>query len=190
MNSRTAERLFEMLREWEDAIASDEVELYFSHDKKIPDCFNAPCERALKDGCEYVMVLEEDVVPSVDALTLLVNGMTDADITFCDYPLDQGKRVTMYLGDKLITGTGCVMFKAKVLRDLMPFSVDRVYDSQGEPQITPNDPNVYGRQDVDIYLRAHQKGYVLKQVGLADHYHVVDYGKPRTNNGCHQIAKL
>ena len=190
MNSRTVERLCEMIAEWDNSIAADDLKLYFSHDKKIPDCFNTPCQEALNDGCDYVMILEEDVVPPIDAISWLVEELYTSDIAFYDYPLDQGKRVTTSLGGKIVTGTGCVMFRAGVLKDLMPFSVDRVYDSQGEPAVMPNDPNVYGRQDIDMYLRAHQKGYSIRQVGVADHYHVQEWGSPRTNNGCHQIVKL
>ena len=180
--SRTVERLLEMVKR----VGALEVRFYFSHDRGIPDCFNVPCQQALTDGCSYVVIIEEDVVPPVNALQDMLYA--SADIAFYDCPLDQG-RSTRYFGDILTSGIGCVMFRAEALGMLLPFSTERLYDKEGN-QIGTNDGTVYGRQDTDMYIRAHKMGFVVKKAGEADHYHVKEWGTPRSNNGCHKIVKL
>lgn len=162
--------------------------LYLIQGLPIPDCFNVPCQEALDDGCEYVMIIEDDIKPPYDALPSLVAALKDADIAFYDYNLEQGS-VTAAAGEAITSGTGCIMFKAEVLKALMPFSIERLYDKQGQV-VGTNDGTVYGRQDTDMFIRAHQAGYKVKCVGRARHFHVKEYGKPRVNNGCHQIVEL
>lgn len=181
VNSRTVEALV-------SAAQSHPTRHYFSHGRPIPDCFNVPCQEALDDGCEYVVIWEDDVVPPPDFLERQLECLQSADIAFYDANLEQGT-ATRTVNGIVTSGIGCVMFRAEVLRSLLPLSSDRLYDKDLQ-LIGTNDGTVYGRQDTEMYVRAHLMGFKAKQAGKADHYHVRAYGNPRDNHGCHDIVAL
>ncbi len=172
---------------------------YFSHSRPIPDCFNEPIGRALADGHDYIWILEEDVVPPHDALETLLRPLAEdhADITFFDYGMANGTDVTARgVGGRFtLSGTGCLATTARVMRALYPFDSRTAYRF---PQMTQlmryseqqSREKVYGRHDIDFFVRVQTAGYRILEVGRAQHLKVKEYGKPGVNNGFHKIEVI
>src|SRR5579859_6955596 len=56
---------------------------YISWDKKIPDCENVLVEKALTDGAEYLLFVEEDTVMPDGAISRML--LKNDDIVAIDY---------------------------------------------------------------------------------------------------------
>jgi hypothetical protein len=187
IHSRTAEALFK-------AVSGVDVKLYWSHDRPIPDCFNMPIRQALDDGCSHIWIVEEDVVIPEDAVERLLGPLLrgEADLTFCDYWCNNGD-VTTSVSGVTVTGTGCVMIPARIMEEFFPF---RSWQTYTFPDLKPlfkyseaqARKHLYGKHDIDFWIRAQNAGYRPLQVGRARHCKVQEYGKSGTNSGFHNIT--
>lgn len=188
IHSRTVESLFEAVS------GIGPYQLYFSHDNPIPECFNIPCEAALADGCEQILILEEDIVLDQHTIRELLKALETADIAYCDYPLDQCMAVNDLYGVRFIC-TGCTMFTADALRQLLPFRADlEIHPKTGEllRTLTAEEAHtkVYGYHDLIMSRQIAELGLSMVQAGVVDHYHVESYGQPRVNDGRHVLKQL
>lgn len=167
------------------------VKLYFSHDNPIPDCFNIPLQQALDDGCNRVMILEEDVGLPKDALVKLMKS--DTDLTAYDYYLRDGELMWQKRHKYWVIGTGAIMFKAETLKKLLPLRTTVVYNSTNLEEAgelsKENSYKHYGWHDIDMCIRAQRMKMTISCVGVAKHYKVVHIGDPIKNKGFHIIGE-
>ena len=169
------------------------TKLYFSSDLPIPDGHNQLCEKALADGCDYVLFIEEDVVAPKGSLEKLLAA--DADIACIDYGVNGWGCVTKNSqGEILWSGLGLTLIKKEVFEALERpyFRVDKVLRLndmtwQDLPEDYIKNKN-YGTLDIYFCTKARGKGFKIKQVeGEADHLRLVNLGERGKNNGLHII---
>lgn len=167
-----------------------EVELFFSHDNKIPDCFNVIAEEALLWGADFVWFVEEDMVPPEMGLVTLLSS--PGDVRGHDYPIAHNNQpVTVYKdGEAIFTGMGSLLIPAYILQKTLPFRADVAYVIEDGEYIRKDWPVGYGGQDVHFFMQLRELGYSLTIAGEADHLRVYKYGMGDTNNGCHEIASI
>jgi len=185
IHSRTIETLIKTI----DRYAYD-FKLYVSHDNPIPECFNIPIELALKDNPEAFIIVEEDIALNFDTLNAMIQSWVfdKTDIAAADYLVAPGVKAFKTTKGILTGGLGCVLIKASVMKDLLPFSDQTSYDMDMNP--FPSLPNGYGHQDIDFYVRAFMKNYKVKVCGEVEHLRVIEMGKAGTNNGVHKIEAI
>lgn len=168
-----------------------EVELFFSHDQNIPDCFNHVAEYALNWGADFCWFVEEDMVPNDMALLELLSA--EGDVRANDYLIDyNGQPVTKYDkdGEPIFTGMGSMLIPAFVLQKTLPFLTKYSYDIQDGEFIKKDWDPGYGGQDVYFCMQLKEMGYRLNVVGAAHHLRVEKLGMPGTNNGAHTIKAI
>ena len=177
----------------------------FSHDLPIPACHEQVCGLAVATGAECVWLVEEDVVPPVDALGVMLQVMreSDADGAFIDYPIGSGPTCNcaqVVNGTVIWCGTGCLLLRREALERIpRPW-----FDNRNEVEVKVRGDQVtvrefpvaytYGGQDIGFTLRAHAAGvkiaYVPPEVAFCQHLKVGAWGKPMSNYGSHQIVAL
>lgn len=187
MHSRTVESLFIALSH-----VDVPVSLYFSHDNKIPDCFNVPLYKALERlDITHLMIIEEDMFVPPDVFIKFLDAIETSDIAYYDYPVTQKYPVTQQHGGYTLSGTGLIMFRRKVAEQLLPFRVDTEYTlNPWGAQPIPKDRPVYGKHDIDFFVRAQDAGFKLRLVGKTKHFKVRELGKSGVNDGIHKIYEL
>jgi len=180
-----------------------DFELYMAHDLPIPDCFNVPLKRALKDKCKLIWFVEEDMyVPSDTLDKMLALFSAGHSVISSDYADRRTRESLVYRNEKdeiLYTGMGCMLVKAELLKKLLPELIQTyvfwlVKNDDGITELQPH-PEIknkgYGTQDV--YLC-----YSLKELGedivLVDskigHLQLIEKGKSNQNNGAHKIETV
>lgn len=187
VHSRTMDSLCE-------ALTGIEYKFFFTHDLAIPDCFNVPLGAAQNNpDTKYFVIVEEDMFVPKDAFKKLIDA--DADISFYDYPMDDGTRATQHFTNGWSSGTGLICFKREALEQLFPFRSNISYAIQGN-ELVPNEipeynrDNIYGKHDIDLFIRANNMKMNIKEVGKTDHYRVTEMGKRGVNKGFHHIRKI
>lgn len=168
--------------------------LYISNNLPIPEGHNQLAEKALRDGNDYILFIEEDVVPLARTLEKLL--VVDADIACIDYGVSGWGCVTKDIkGNILWCGLGCTLIKRQVFEALEKpfFRVDMVLDLpdfkwRQLPEEYIKTKN-YGSLDIWFCTQAREKGFVIKQVeGEAEHLKLDSLGERERNHGLHQIS--
>lgn len=151
----------ETLNELLDELEGIKHTIYWSHGNSLPDCFNKPLETALNGSHSHIWIVEDDMVLKKGILKELLSHK--ADIAASDYPVSDKPSGSVYYDNHkrpLFTGTGCILIKTKILKD-MPKPVFRAdiewgFGSYGDKlKFTPrfiNKDKVYGYQDVNFGL--------------------------------------
>ena len=170
-----------------------DTKLYFSDDLPIPDGHNQLCEKALADGCDMVLFIEEDVVAPAESLKKLLAAK--ADIACIDYGVNGWGCVTKNSqGEILWCGLGLTLVRREVFEALERpyFRVDKVLRLNDMtwkdlPEDYIKNKN-YGTLDIYFCTKAREKGFKIKQVeGEADHLKLVSLGERGKNHGLHII---
>src|SRR4051812_33408851 len=158
VHSRTIQGLLTNLV---DAVV--EWDLFFTHDRPIPDCFNDLTEAAIDNGSDAIWFVEEDMELPDGILDQLIMEMSlrGADVVAADYAIEGNPSCLHFKGDTLMsTGMGCMLAKASVFTKIgQPYFRDTF--EYGLPEWVPIHmvPGTgYGRQDVDFGVRLHQNG--------------------------------
>lgn len=172
-----------------------ETTLYISHDLPIPKGHNDLCEKALEDGNQYILFIEEDCVIPARAIEKLLAAT--ADIACIDYGVSGWSCITKNKkGEILWAGLGCTLVTRAVFEALERpyFRVDRVLRLndmtwQDLPQSYIETKN-YGSLDIWFFTKAKEKGFKIVQVeGECEHLKLVELGKRETNHGLHTIER-
>jgi hypothetical protein len=174
---------------------------FFAHKLPIPDCFEWPTIKALKDPTiTHLWYVEDDMILPHDLLRIMLNE--EADVVTCDYPVNkagQGAVFTAKDGTVIFGGLGSTLIRRQVMDRLKPhyfrtdvkwkptnFGTSIMFSAfEGEPK-----EDEYGYQDVNFYMKLHQVDatFSLLPIKLGQRK-LVALGKPGTNDGAHQIEE-
>lgn len=191
-----SETLEELLGELKDF----NYEIFWSHAKGLPECFNTPTERALKDKdvfavlfCEDDMILPKGILKKMFAQNYPVVAL--------DYPFQQqGDSTCLHdpQGKAFWTGTGFMLVAKSVLKQMEKpiWRTDTTFD----PFVDKDTIHFWPRKLDKVYYGLHDLrfGLVLYSAGLpvlpleetAGQRKLLELGKAGTNNGAHKIMEL
>lgn len=186
--SATCEELLENLQGFD-------YDIFFSHKRPIPECFNEPLTEALKGPYTHFWFVEDDTILPKDTLKRLLKAKVPA--ICCDYPVSYQGKPSVYrdpAGNAIYGGTGCLLVTRKFLETYKQpvFRTDVAWDTKiGDRfEATPRkiEGDLYGLHDVTFGLLAYQRGTPIK---VAEFYcgqrKLKALGQPGTNDGEHLI---
>lgn len=191
-----SETLEELLRELKDF----EYEIYWSHGKSLPECFNEPTDRILKDDdvfavlyCEDDMILPKGILKKMFARNYPVIAL--------DYPFKNDGDSTMLHapdGNAIYSGTGFVLIAKQILEALPKpiFRTDTAWDTMIKGNTLVFWPRkltkvAYGLHDVNLGIILFANNVPIKPMEItAGQRKLVKLGEKNTNNGAHQIKEL
>lgn len=191
-----SESFEELLRE----LKPFDYKIYFSHGKPIPDCFNDPLEKALKDpNVTHILFCEDDMALPEGILQKMLDLNVPA--TALDYPFkNDGEATILHDPDGLAiySGTGFLLVWREIL-DKMPkpiFRTDLAWDTRiqkGTLYMWPRDVRkvkTYGLHDINFGLTLWTNGMAIVPAAPAGQRKLVALGMPNTNSGAHIIKTL
>lgn len=111
-----SETLEELLRE----LAGFKYEIFWSHGKSLPDCFNEPTEEALADPDVFAVLICEDDMILPKGILKRMFGM-NKPVVALDYPFKMdGDSTCLHdpKGNAFYTGTGFILIAKQVLQQL------------------------------------------------------------------------
>jgi hypothetical protein len=178
----------------------------FSHDLPIPMCHETLAEQGMATGADFLWIVEEDVLPSVPTLALLVkrHRETGAGIVLVDYPVGEHPTRSSIMrqpddGAILYGGIGCALIaREALLRIPQPWfstahEIRQQRDAVGRWHLYETEgAYTYGGLDVAFCRKATAHGISIAAVEdtLAGHARLRALGTPHHNNGCHLIDVL
>ena len=168
-----------------EGVLTNTKNIEVTHNLPIPNCFNWFVNNVMGD----LWFVEEDVLVEPGTLQLL--EALNVDIATANYKLPGGIDVVHKHGSGFILGgTGCTLIKRKVFHALKGFRSDTEW-SADKLESWQHTKKVYGKHDVDFFIRAQMAGFT---VGVLDrpvkHLRVKQMGEERTNVGWHDIIEL
>lgn len=167
--------------------------IYRSWNLNIPECENFLVEKALRDGCEEILMIEEDTVMPEEGLINLL--LAKSDIACIDYGVNGWSTITKdkATGEILWCGLGCILIKREVFEKVAYpwFRSDKalLLNFWPEEKWINAGKQAYGGQDIWFCLNARKKGFTIQQVeGEAKHLKLNSLGRPEVNFGLHAIG--
>lgn len=191
-----SESFEELLRE----LKPFDYKIFFAHAKPIPDCFNEPLEKALKDkSFTHVLFCEDDMILPKGVLKKMVK--LDVPATALDYPFKNDGESTILHdpeGFALYSGTGFLLVW-RVILDKMPKPImrtDLAWDLRIQNHVLymwPRDVSkikTYGLHDINFGLTLWTNGLAIVPAAPAGQRKLIALGRSGTNQGAHIIKKL
>jgi len=182
-----SETIEEVLRE----VAPFDYQIFFSHARPIPECFNEPMDKILTGDFTHVWIVEEDMVLPKGILQELLD--LRSPIATMDYPAVENIMCVQRdeNGNVLYTGTGCLLIERGVLElvDKPVFNTDNMYNLGGE-FIGKRDPRekIYGQHDIHFFMQIRELGIPVKVTEtVGNQRKIVEYGQKEVNDGFHKI---
>jgi len=193
MFSKTFE---ELLRE----LKGFDVRFYWAHQKSLPECFNEPTERLLKDDDVFAaLYVEDDMIIPRGVLRRMLNKKYP--VVALDYPFRQnGDATTLHdpNGMAFWTGTGFLLVARQVLENI-PKPIWRT-GSTFDPFIDTDtlhfwprklDGVYYGLHDLNFGLTLYSAGMpVMVMEQTAGQRKLRKLGERNSNKGVHDIEEL
>ena len=191
-----SETLEELLNELEDF----NYEIFWSHEKSLPDCFNDPTNAILKDDSVFaVLICEDDMIIPKGILKQMFKQ--NYPVVALDYPFKNNGDSTV-LNDRngfaYWTGTGFLLI-AKPILQAMEKPIWRT-DTAWDTMIKSNtlvfwarklNKVAYGLHDVNFGMILYSQGVPIKMMAkTAGQRKLVALGEPKVNDGQHQIKEL
>lgn len=191
-----SETFEELLRELEDF----NYEIFFAHERPLPDCFNEPTEKALNDPDVFaVLFCEDDMMLPKGILKRMFS--VGKPVVALDYPFQQDGDSTCLHdpeGNAFWTGTGFLLV-AKAVLNQMEKPIWRT-DTTFDPFIDKDTIHFWPRKLDKIYYGLHDLrfGLLLYSAGLpvypmeetAGQRKLAKLGQAGVNNGAHDIYEL
>jgi hypothetical protein len=191
-----SETLEDLLRE----LQGFNYEIFWAHEKSLPDCFNEPTERALKDPDVFALLIcEDDMILPPGILREMFNA--NYPVVALDYPFrTNGDATTLHdpEGFAYWTGTGFMLI-AKGVLEKMEKPIWRT-DTTFDPFIDTDTIHFWPRKLNKVYYGLHDLrfGLVLYSAGLpvkvmditAGQRKLLKLGETNKNNGQHDIVEL
>lgn len=171
-----------------------EARVFFSHSRKIPDCFNMPAGLALNAQFTHFWFVEDDMLLPEGILQEMLD--MDVPAVTADYPVTDDAYSICYdnQGHVMWSGTGCLLMDRDTMLRVYPFSTDWMYtwSSHGwqkQPLTETHRPNAYGLHDVHLGMTLYNQGTPLAVVPtMANQRRVTRFGEEKRNaNGWHDI---
>lgn len=175
-------------------------EIFWSHAKGLPQCFNDPTEEALKDKDVFaVLFCEDDMIIPKGILRKMF--ASNYPVVALDYPFQQqGDSTCLHdpEGKAFWTGTGFLLVAKQVLQQMEKpiWRTDTTFD----PFIDKDTIHFWPRKLDKIYYGLHDLrfGLLLYSAGMpimpmretAGQRKLVSLGKPGVNDGAHEIMEL
>ena len=175
-------------------------EIHWSHAKGLPQCFNDPTDKILKDPTVYAVLFCEDdmIIPKGILQEMFKVGYP---VVALDYPFQQQGDATVLHDPKgyaFWSGTGFLLVAKSILEN-MERPIWRT-DTTFDPFIDKDTIHFWPRKLDKIYYGLHDLrfGLLLYSAGVpvmpmqqtAGQRKLVKLGKPGTNNGAHKIMEL
>lgn len=191
-----SETFEELLRELEGF----NYEIFWSHGKGLPQCFNDPTEEALKDPDVFaVLYCEDDMILPKGILQKMFS--VQYPVVALDYPFQQDGDSTCLHDPKgyaFWTGTGFLLVAKQVLQQMEKpiWRTDTTFD----PFIDKDTIHFWPRKLDKIHYGLHDLrfGLVLYSAGMpvyplpttGGQRKLKELGKPGSNNGAHDIYEI
>lgn len=193
MFSETFEELLNELQDFR-------YEIFWAHERPLPECFNEPTERALADPEVYaVLIVEDDMCIPKGILKKMF--AQNYPVVALDYPFKNNGDSTVLNdpnGYAYWSGTGFLLVARGVLEAFPKpiWRTDTAYDTmiKGDQLLFwPRKLNkiAYGLHDVHFGMVLYSQGLPVKMMSkTAGQRKLVNLGKPGTNNGKHNIRVI
>lgn len=191
-----SETLEELLRELKDF----DYKLFWAHKRPLPECFNEPVEKALKDPEIFAVLLSEDdmIIPKGILKKMFAQNYP---VVALDYPFKNDGDATMLhdpAGNAIYSGTGFILIAKQILERLPKpiFRVDTAWDTmiKGDTLVFwPRKLNkvAYGLHDVNLGINLFANNVPIKpMLKTAGQRKLVKLGDKNVNKGAHDIKKL
>lgn len=191
--SQTVEEMYREL----NALGID-YEVFYSHCRPIPDCFEIPTNEAIEGDFTHVLYVEEDMILPEGVVKRMADRVKHA--IACDYPVGGSEGGTVMYdpeGVAFFTGCGLLMVDADLLRSLPKpiWRTDvrwlpRTEDGYVYFTVDTDDTKHYGQQDVAFGLRLYANDMPIEIMDeTIGQRRIVERGKPGTNEGSHTIIE-
>jgi hypothetical protein len=188
------------LEELLDELYGLNYEIYWAHEKSLPECFNEPTERALADPDVFALLFCEDdmIIPSGILDEMFAKNYP---VVALDYPFQQNGDSTVLHDPKgyaYWTGTGFMLVAKQVLLNMEKpiWRTDTTFD----PFVDKDTIHFWPRKLTKIFYGLHDLrfGLVLYSAGLpvlpmertAGQRKLAKLGEAHTNKGAHEIYEL
>lgn len=191
-----SETLEELLRE----LKGFNYKIFWAHKRPLPECFNEPVEKALKDPEVFAVLLCEDdmIIPKGILKKMFARNYP---VVALDYPFKKDGDATMLhdpAGNAIYSGTGFILIAKQVLERLPKpiFRVDTAWDTmiKGDTLVFwPRKLNkiAYGLHDVNLGITLFANNVPIKpMLKTAGQRKLVKLGQPNVNKGAHKIKEL
>ncbi len=173
---------------------------YFSHKRPIPECFELPVLKALKDATvTHLWLVEDDMIIPPDTLQTMLD--MDVAVVTADYPTNKNGMGAVFRdagGKPLIMGTGCTLVKREVFDELKApyFRTDirwNVKNMDGYIKIAgavTGQIEGYGLHDVNFSMNMHRLEVPIHVIDtILGQRKLVALGKAGSNDGAHTIEE-
>lgn len=175
-------------------------QFYFAHRKSLPDCFNKPTERALKDEDNYAFLFVEDdmIIPKGILREMFAQNYPAVAL---DYPFkQQGDSTCLHDpdGKAFWTGTGFLLVARPILENMQKpiWRTNVTFDpfvDKDTIHFWPRKLNkvFYGLHDLRFGLLLYSAGVpILPMERTAGQRKLVKMGEKNVNNGQHEVLEL
>lgn len=175
-------------------------EIFWAHEKSLPQCFNDPTEEALKDPDVFAVLFCEDdmILPEGILMDMFEERYP---VVALDYPFRQnGDSTCLHDPDGMAfwTGTGFLLVAKPVLENMEKpiWRTDTTYEQFIDSDTMhwwPRKLNkvFYGLHDLRFGLICHSSGMPIKPMQkTAGQRKLKELGKAGSNNGAHKIDLL
>lgn len=191
-----SESFEELLRELKDF----KHKFFWSHGRALPECFEIPVQKALKDPSIFaVLIAEDDIILPKGILKKMF--AQNYPVVALDYPFKKDGDATMLhdpAGNAIYSGTGFILIAKQILERLPKpiFRVDIAWDTmiKGDTLVFwPRKLNkiAYGLHDVNLGINLFANNVPIKpMLKTAGQRKLVKLGQPNINKGAHKIKKL
>ena len=191
-----SETLAELLGELEGF----KYEIFWSHAKSLPECFNEPTEQALADPEVFAVLFVEDdmMIPKGILRAMFAENYP---VVALDYPFQQDGDSTCLHDPKGMaywTGTGFMVVARAVLENMEKpiWRTDTTFDPFIDKDTIHLWPRkltrvFYGLHDLRFGLLLYSSGLPVKPMKTtAGQRKLASLGEPGSNNGAHEIIEL
>jgi hypothetical protein len=189
--SKTVEELLDELEGYDHQI-------FWSHGRPIPDCFEIPTRQALKDkSFTHLLTIEEDMIIPKGAIAKMLKEKRP--VVAYDYPVtgDPGGTVLYETSDTaFFTGCGVMLVEMDIVRRMvLPiWRVDIAWNMKhraGYIEFNIQDKRIadYGQQDIAFGLRLYVNQIPIYVIGKTGQRKLEKRGEDFTNDGCHEIVE-
>ncbi len=177
--------------------------LYMAHNLPIPDCFNEPITRALKDKVAVLWFVEEDMTFPMGTFKKMLDIFTGNDkvaVTgvYADRRTGKNLICSNEKGTVIYTGMGCLLVSADIVAKLdKPYvqraCFEKIKTKNGfDYKLVDGVKNEwYGTQDVYFSYSLRKLGLrILTVEAKIGHLQLIKRGVDEKNTGTHEIEEV